>query len=92
MQIPKITEVTIRLVEGLPRLKAYADITVENSLLIKDVKVIKTAEKYHAAFPQRSKQSPELIVLLNSDTRKYFEGVIANAYISVKNKNINEEC
>ena len=89
MQIPKITDVRIRLVEGLPRLKASADITVENSLLIKDIKIIKTADKYHVAFPQRTKQSPELIVLLNSDTRKYFEEVIVKAYLSFGKQNKN---
>lgn len=77
---PKITNVRIRLVDNMPRLKAYCDVTVDDSLLLKDAKVIKTAVKYHVAFPKHGKQSPECVVLLDSNTRTYFERTIVNAY------------
>lgn len=79
--LPKITNVKIRLVDNMPRLKAYCDITVDDSILLKDAKIIKTATKYHVAFPKRSRQSPECVVLLNSYARAFFEKTIVNAYL-----------
>ena len=81
MKIPKITNVSIRQVEGLPRLKAYATITLNHCILIKDIKIIKTiANRYRIAFPKESCHSPETIVLLDSRVRDYFEYVILSEF------------
>ena len=38
----RITNIKIRLVEGYPRLKAYASIILDRQLAINDIKVIQT--------------------------------------------------
>ena len=81
MEIPKITNVKIQRVEGFPRLKAYATITLNHCILIKDIKIIKTmTSKYHIAFSKESRHSPETIVLLNSKVRNYFEYIILSKF------------
>lgn len=81
MEIPKITRVNIRyLAVEKPRLKAYADITLNDCVLIKNIKIVKTLTRYSIAFPKESKNNVELIVLLNSKVRNYFEYIILTKF------------
>lgn len=81
MVMPKITRVHIQyLANEKPRLKAYATITINDCILIRNIKIIRTLTKYCIAFPKESKNSPELIVLLNSKIRNYFEYIILNKF------------
>lgn len=81
MEMPKITRVNIKYLENeKPRLKAYATITINDSLLIRNIKIIKTLSKYCIAFPKESKNSQETIVLLNSRVRNYFEYIILKSF------------
>lgn len=79
-KIPKITNVNISFVSDMPRLKGYATITLDDCVLLKDIKIIKTRYKYCIAFPKESQHSPELIVPLNSEVREYFEYVILKEF------------
>lgn len=81
MEMPKITRVNIQYLKNeKPRLKAYATVTINDCFLIQNIKIIKTLTKYCIAFPKESKNSPELIVLLNSKVRNYFEYKILQEY------------
>lgn len=81
MEVPKITNVKIKYLENeKPRLKAYATITISDCILIRNIKIIKTLTKYCIAFPKGSKNSPELIILLNSKVRNYFEYIILKQF------------
>lgn len=87
MKMPKITRVHIQYLENeKPRLKAYATITINDCILIRNIKIIKTLTKYCVAFPKESKNSPELIVLLNSKVREYFEFRILKEYFEGSDK------
>ncbi len=91
MEIPKITNINIYPVTGLPRLKAYASITLNNCILIKNIKIIKTmTNKYRIAFSKESKNSPEIIVLLNQKVRSYFEYKILTEYFTGRDENFNQ--
>lgn len=81
MEIPKITRVNIKYLENeKPRLKAYATITINDCVLIRNIKIIKTLTKYCIAFPKENKNSCEFIVLLNSKVRNYFEYIILKSF------------
>ena len=81
MEMPKITRVNIKyLANEKARLRGYATITINDCVLIRNIKIIRTLTKYCIAFPKESKNSPELIVLLNSKVRNYFEYIILNKY------------
>ena len=81
MEMPKITRVNIKyLANEKARLRGYATITINDCVLIRNIKIIRTLTKYCIAFPKEGKNSPELIVLLNSKVRNYFEYIILNKY------------
>lgn len=81
MEIPKITRVNIKyLTNEKARLRGYATITLNDCVLIRNIKIIKTLTKYCIAFPKERKNSPELIILLNSKVRNYFEYIILKQF------------
>jgi stage V sporulation protein G len=89
----KITKVRIRPISNKPRLKAIASITLDDELVINDIKVIQTDNRLCAEFPKhqfvKNNNNLEYIVPLNKVIRVKIESKILTAYeekarISVK--------
>ena len=67
----QITKVRIKLIPDKARLKAIASITLDNELVINDIKVIQTGKRLCAEFPKHQfakNNNLEYIVPLNQVT------------------------
>ncbi len=79
----KITKVKIKPVPDKKRLKAMASITLDDELIINDIKIIQTADRLCAEFPKpeiAQNNHREYIVPLNCKVRAVMESVILGAY------------
>jgi stage V sporulation protein G len=79
----KITKVKIKPVPDKKRLKAMASITLDNELIINDIKIIQTTDRLCAEFPKpdiSQNNHREYIVPLNCKVRKLLESSILCAY------------
>lgn len=79
----KITISGLSMVKEGGRLKAYADVIVEGSLLIKGLRVVQGTGRLFIAFPnERSRMGRyhDIVHPLNPQMRKAFEDVVIQAY------------
>lgn len=77
-----ITQVRVFPVED-EKLKAYATITIDNSFIVRDLKIIKGSEGLFIAMPSRKRKDgtyKDMAHPLNSETRKMIEGKILEEY------------
>lgn len=78
-----ISEIKIRKTMNDGNLKAIVSVTVDNSLAIHDIKVIKGSERLFVAMPSRKDENGvyrDIIHPIGIDARADFEGLILNAY------------
>jgi len=78
-----ITDVRIRRVETDNRMKAIASITLEESFVIHDLRVIQGDEGLFVAMPSRKTSNGEFKDIahpINHETRKELEQFVINAY------------
>lgn len=79
----KITRVNIKPITDRPRLKAMASITLDDELIINDIKIVQARNRLCAEFPKPNapiNNHMEYIVPLNCSVRKVMESVILGAY------------
>ncbi len=79
----EITEVKIYLVKDSGRLKAYATFVIDNSFIVRDVKIIEGDKGLFVSMPSRRKQDGsfrDIVHPLNSDTRSIIEEKIIDEY------------
>lgn len=78
-----ITDVRIRKVFTDGNLKAVISITIDNSLAIHDIKVVKGTDRLFAAMPSRKDENGiyrDIVHPIDSETRDEFERIILAAY------------
>lgn len=78
----KITEVKVFPVNE-DRLKAYVSITIENSFVVRDLKVIQGTSGLFVAMPSKKRkdgQFRDIAHPLNQETRDMIEDAVFNAY------------
>lgn len=81
----KITEVKIYPASG-GKLKAYATMVIDNSFIIRDLKVIQSDKGLFVSMPSRRKQDgsfKDIAHPLNQETRQDIEDAIINEYNKV---------
>lgn len=81
----QITKVRIRIIRNKPRLKAIASITLDEDLIINDIKVIQTDERLCVEFPknpyaQDKNHTQRIIVPTSMEVRSDFEEKILEQY------------
>lgn len=79
----EITDVKVIPVKGDEKLKAFVTITIDNCLVIKDLKVIKGESSYFIAMPAKQTNGGrymDIVHPLNKETRLLFEEVILGEY------------
>jgi len=85
----KVTEVRIALVnEGL--LRAFATVTVDNCLAIRDVRIIEGPERLFIAMPSKKLQSGryrDLVHPINAEVRRIIEDAVIAEYLKAAAKN-----
>ena len=78
-----IIDVRIRKVFADGNLKAVISITIDNSLAIHDIKVVKGTDRIFVAMPSRKDESGnyhDIIHPIDSATRSDFERIILDTY------------
>lgn len=81
----QITETRIRIIDGCERLRGIASITLDDSLILNDIRIIKTRTRLCVEFPRyiylnRKGLEEYIIVPKSMKVRKYVEAVIITAY------------
>ena len=79
----KITEVKMkRITEPTGKLLAVASVLIDNSFVVKDIKLVKNNEKYIVAMPSKwsNGEFKDICNPINKETRKIFEEAIMNEY------------
>ena len=77
-----ITEVVIRTVED-ERLKAYVSLTIENALVIKDIKIVEGKNGLFVSMPSRKRKNgkyQDIAHPINSGFRKQLEDQVFDEY------------
>jgi stage V sporulation protein G len=81
----EITEVVIRLIDD-ERLKAYVSLTIEDALVIKDIKIVDGKNGLFVSMPSRRKKNgkyQDIAHPINTDFRKKMEDKIFEEYRNV---------
>ncbi len=89
----EITEVVIRPVED-ERLRAYVSITIENSFVIKDIKIVEGKNGLFVSMPSRRRKNgkyQDIAHPINTDFRKKLEDRIFDEYESVVGESLVEK-
>lgn len=79
----QITDVRIRLVEKEGKLKAVANITIEDAIAIHDIKIIEGDKGLFIAFPSVKRKDGEFKDIahpINQQTRELLQNMILDAY------------
>ena len=86
----KITDVRVRLVSNDDaKLKAVASITIDDCLVVHDIKVINGREGMFISMPNRKRPDGEykdIVHPINTETREELKKVILDAYEEEVNK------
>ncbi len=86
----KITDVRVRLVSNDDaKLKAVASITIDDCLVVHDIKVINGREGMFISMPNRKRPDGEykdIVHPINTETREELKKVILDAYEQEVNK------
>lgn len=89
----EITEVVIRPVED-ERLKAYVSVTLDNALVIKDIKIVEGQNGLFVSMPSRRRKNgkyQDIAHPINTDFRKLLEGRIFEEYRQTMGEEIPAE-
>jgi stage V sporulation protein G len=84
-----ITEVVVRVVED-EKLRAYVSLTIENALVIKDIKIVEGKNGLFVSMPSRRRKNgkyQDIAHPINSLFRKTLEDRIFNEYKKVSGNN-----
>jgi len=79
----KLTSLTVRHVEGMTRLKGYARISLDNQLVINEIKIIQAEHGMCIEFPKEKdlkKTKFETIALLDSNIRNHIQSLVLEAF------------
>lgn len=79
----EITEVKIRkITDERGKLLAVASVLIDNSFVVKDIRLVKNNEKYIVAMPSKwsNGEFKDICNPINKETRKMFEKAIMNEY------------
>lgn len=90
----KVTVIDIRCISGTSKLKAFIDIMVEDSLIIKGFSIMSVDKKEVLLFPRkptRAGQWFDLVVPINDNVKAQFEDVILRQYLLEK-KLLKKRC
>lgn len=85
-----ITQVKVKKVEegGAPRLKAYAEITIDNCFVVHDIKVIQGDSGLFLAMPSRREkdgQFRDIAHPINRETRELIQKSVLDEYNKEEN-------
>lgn len=84
----KITDVRVRIVKkDDSKLKAVASITIDNSFVVHDIKIIEGADSYFIAMPSRKTNEGEYKDIahpINTETREAIREIILKAFEEAK--------
>ena len=79
-----ITEVRVRLLENNDtKLKAVASITIDECLVIHDVKIIEGEDNFFIAMPSRKTKEgafKDIAHPINTETREFLKNLVIDAY------------
>lgn len=80
----KITSINVRKVNtGDPKLKAFVNITIDDSLAVKDLRIIEKEDRLLVAMPSRKNKDGEyrdIVHPINQEVRTMMEEEIIKAY------------
>lgn len=79
----KITNISVKPVDGMPRLKGYATIILDNQLAINEIKIIQSLNGMCIEFPKdkdMEKTKFESIAPLNHEIRYHIQSLVLKAY------------
>lgn len=82
----QITDVRIRLIENVSKMKAVASVTFDNELVIHDVKVIESEKGLFMAMPSRKTPDGEfkdICHAINSAAREKIEKEVLEKYHAI---------
>ena len=89
----KITDIKFRKIFKTEPLKAICSVTVDDSLAIHDLKLVRASDKTILVMPSRKRADgnyTDIVHPINSQTRAMFETEIINAY-EEQIKNLTDE-
>lgn len=78
-----ITDIRVRVLKRESRLRAVASVTIDNVLVIHDIKVIEGDKGWFIAMPSRRTQEGEyrdVVHPLNTETRQELQNLIVEKY------------
>lgn len=83
VKILEITDIKVRKLTSEGNLKAIVSVTIDNALVIHDIKVIEGKDRLFIAMPNRKTQKRGFIDIvhpISSSARQYLENEILNVY------------
>ena len=78
-----ITDVNVRLITKEGKMKAVASITIDNSFVVHDIKIIDGEKGMFIAMPSRKSQDNEyrdIVHPINQETRSFLQDLILEKY------------
>jgi len=85
----KITDIRIRKLFEIDRLRAIVSITIDDLLVVHDIKVVQGEERLFVAMPSRRDETGmfrDVVHPINSEGREFIEKLILEAYEEEKAK------
>lgn len=76
----QVTNISVKPVENMPRLKGYALFALDQGLALNDVMIIQTDHGMCIEFPKNPKTGQELVAPLNHEIRNHIQSLILKAY------------
>jgi len=89
----EVTEVKITLMNE-DKLKAFANITLDNEFVIRDLKVINGKERYFVSMPNKRRKDgvfQDIAHPITREMRQKIEEAVLNEYTKVKNQNVTSQ-
>lgn len=90
----EVTDVKIRRIKGKARLKGIASITINEKLIINDIRIILTERGYEIAFPAHRLPSNghrvSQVVPSTNQLRKYIQHTILERFFKLERRESNE--
>lgn len=85
----KITDIRIRKLFEIDRLRAIVSITIDDLLVVHDIKVVQGEERLFVAMPSRRDETGmfrDVVHPINAEGREFIEKLILEAYEEEKAK------
>ena len=79
----KITDVRVRKIAKVGKMKAVVSITIDNEFVVHDIKVINARDKFFIVMPSRKNPDEtyrDIVHPINSDFRAALEEAVIDAY------------